>query len=311
MTPPPGMDDFDDVYDDYWLEPRSPPQSYHDDWAWALRSFPSSSASSVCSPQEPPVSPLPSPPPSSRASSAGRSANPPVRHRLDVPEAVGDPTRPVAAFVQGRPRGHHAPINIQRRADAFLRALNCVAQVGHTGLADRLTGLCRVTRVDDNLTDAVARHKVGAGQRTRLMYAARVVAVDRVLFLLAHAAHPDITDARGSTALIWAARGYGPQVVTTIAALCSAGANVNAATNLGCTAIMTAGIRELPDAMRELYDHGASLTARNIYNKPVRGYCWGNMRRVFDCLEEHGTARRPAPPFPWTRPCHCHAVGQL
>ena len=76
-----------------------------------------------------------------------------------------------------------APIDKQMLVDLFLRTVNCMAQEGHVKLGDKLTGLCRVTRVDELLWDAVSRHKLGREQSTRLMYAAHMRDPTRVKFL--------------------------------------------------------------------------------------------------------------------------------
>ena len=87
-----------------------------------------------------------------------------------------------------------SPIDKQMPADVILRAINCVGQAGHVQLADRLTSLCRVTRVDELLWDAVSRYKMeGLRQRTRLMYAVKIGDVERATFLCKRAADVNIS----------------------------------------------------------------------------------------------------------------------
>ena len=76
-------------------------------------------------------------------------------------------------------------IDSQIVADKFLRAFNVMAQNGHHTLARSLSGLARVTRVDDNLWDAIC-YNSAKDKRTPFMYACQKGDVDRVNFLLPH-----------------------------------------------------------------------------------------------------------------------------
>jgi len=76
-------------------------------------------------------------------------------------------------------------IDPQLVADQFLRVFNVMAQNGHHQLARSLSGMCRATRVDDNLWDAICYY--GAqDKRTPFMYACQKGDVERVRFLLPH-----------------------------------------------------------------------------------------------------------------------------
>jgi ankyrin repeat protein len=76
-------------------------------------------------------------------------------------------------------------IDPQLVADQFLRAFNVMAQNGHHKLARSLSGMCRATRVDDNLWDAICYY--GAqDKRTPFMYSCQKGDVERVRFLLPH-----------------------------------------------------------------------------------------------------------------------------
>jgi ankyrin repeat protein len=76
-------------------------------------------------------------------------------------------------------------IDPQLVADQFLRAFNVMAQNGHHRLARSLSGVARVTRVDDNLWDAIC-YNGARDKRTPFMYACQKGDVERVRFLLPH-----------------------------------------------------------------------------------------------------------------------------
>jgi len=76
-------------------------------------------------------------------------------------------------------------INHQLVADQFLRVFNAMAQNGHHKLARSLSGMCRATRVDDNLWDAIC-YNSAKDKRTPFMYACEKGNTDRVNFLLTH-----------------------------------------------------------------------------------------------------------------------------
>jgi len=76
-------------------------------------------------------------------------------------------------------------IDPQNAADQFLRVFNVMAQNGHHKLARSLSGICRATRVDDNLWDAIC-YNGAHSKRTPLLYACQKGDVERVRFLLPH-----------------------------------------------------------------------------------------------------------------------------
>jgi ankyrin repeat protein len=76
-------------------------------------------------------------------------------------------------------------VDPQLVADQFLRVFNVMAQNGHHRLARSLSGLARVTRVDDNLWDAIC-YNGAHSKRTPLLYACVRNDVERVRFLLPH-----------------------------------------------------------------------------------------------------------------------------
>jgi len=76
-------------------------------------------------------------------------------------------------------------IDPQIVGDQFLCTFNTMAQNGHHKLARSLSGLARVTRVDDNLWNAIC-YNSAQEKRTPFMYVCKKGDVDRVNFLLPH-----------------------------------------------------------------------------------------------------------------------------
>jgi ankyrin repeat protein len=111
-------------------------------------------------------------------------------------------------------------IDPQLVADQFLRVFNDMAQNGHHQLARSLSGLARVTRVDDNLWDAIC-YNSAQDKRTPFMYACQKGDVDRVNFLLPHCGAEELyhdyslRDGRDGPLFIAARYGH-PAVVATL-----------------------------------------------------------------------------------------------
>jgi ankyrin repeat protein len=152
------------------------------------------------------------------------------------------------------------PVDPQFVADKFLRAFNCMAQEGHFELARKNSGLCRVTRVDQLLWDAINYNYEKV--RSPLCYAITKSDLVRAEFLLKHCADNVFYDVHDPRAPLQHAVELGnPEMVLL---LLKYGAGVNAADNLGWTALMRASQSGNIAVVKVLCSHGASLDMVNL-----------------------------------------------
>lgn len=170
--------------------------------------------------------------------------------RLPPPSPSPSPSSTDGGGAQS-PRAHN---NQNRAIDIF----NIVAQFGksaHASTVHDAVYTCKVAWIQEPLWSGLARVQSGAARRSHLMFAAWKGDAARVQWLLARSspdAQLELADARGWTALAWAAFGGGAEAVR---CLVGAGARVNSrATRVhnGETPLTLAAVRGHEDAVAAL-----------------------------------------------------------
>jgi hypothetical protein len=148
--------------------------------------------------------------------------------------------------------------NREQRAHNFISALIVTAQNGFGRDVAPFLALCRETRGEEVLWDAVKDIPSPEKKRTRLMYAAKVGDVGRLRWLLARGAQIGLQDVYGSTALYIASRLGHLEVVRELLAR---GAAVNTANSDGITPLYAASFQGHLEVVRELLTRGAAVNA--------------------------------------------------
>jgi ankyrin repeat protein len=199
--------------------------------------------------------------------------------------------------VQDKIKMNTGPVDPQIVADKFLCAFNVMACEGHTDLAAKLTGLCRATRESDNLWDYINFDEFKAEKvRSSLSYAISKGDLVRAEFLLKHCAdnffygpnpHLHLYGAirNGDVDMIKLLVKYGAPVnhdgymsetpliiaaeydnAAVAAALLDLGANINATTLGGRTALMRAVGGHNTSVIKLLCNRGAAMDVPDSYD---------------------------------------------
>ena len=120
--------------------------------------------------------------------------------------------------------------------ERLLRVGTCLAECGYGAQVGQLAGTARAFRADAQLWAAHARHR-GPKGRTLLIHAAFTANVDRIVFLLKCGADVEAVTNKGGTALRVACQESHCEAARVLVEC--GGANVNAARNAdGKTALM-------------------------------------------------------------------------
>ena len=123
-----------------------------------------------------------------------------------------------------------------------------------------------------------------ARDETPLMYAATVVSMEAMRFLLDQHADPNVQNLAGATALIWSATDLAKTGL-----LLDHGADPNLATKKGRTALLVAAMSDKSVAIvRLLIEHGANVQAKDFLNTALRAAAFGNDTETIRLLLDAG-----------------------